>query len=156
MPGPVVTSAWRRRPARRSRRLEERLSVRFPSAFRRVAARIARLSPESRLKRALYVRSVHSGWDAFNRRDFDSMLVRYAPDLEFQFTPGQQTLGLDGTYHGHEGLLAGLGELAQVWDSTTLVPAYVVDLETTGAVPRLHAVLARARPGSSWSRSSHS
>ena len=56
------------------------------------------------------------------------MLVRYAPDLEFQFTPGQQTLGLDGTYHGHEGLLAGLGELAQVWDSTTLVPAYVVDL----------------------------
>jgi ketosteroid isomerase-like protein len=124
---PVVTPAHRRRPPRRSRSLEERLSVRFPGLFQRVAARIARLRPESRLKRALYVRSVHSGWDAFNRRDFELMLVRYAPDVEFQFTPGQQTLGLDGTFHGHAGVLAGLAELAEIWDRTTAVPAYVID-----------------------------
>jgi ketosteroid isomerase-like protein len=125
---PVITPAHRRRAPRRSRSLEEHLSVRFPSLFQRVAAWVARLRPDSRLKRALYVRSVHSGWDAFNRRDFDLMLVRYAPDIEFQFTPGQQTLGLDGTFHGHAGVLAGLGELAEVWDRTTAVPAYVVDL----------------------------
>jgi ketosteroid isomerase-like protein len=93
-----------------------------------VAALVARLSPDSRLKRALYVRSLRSGYDAFNRRDFELMLVRYAPDVEFQFTPGQQTLGLDGTFHGHAGVLAGLAELAEVWDRTTIVPAYVVDL----------------------------
>ena len=128
MPKAIVTPVRRRRPPRRSRRLEERLSVRFPSAFRRAAALTARLNPESRLKRALYVRSLQAGWNAFNRRDFESMLVRYAPDVEFQFTPGQQTLGLDGTFHGHAGLLTGLGQVAEIWDRTTLVPAYVVDL----------------------------
>lgn len=125
---PIVTPVPADHRPRRSRSLEERLSVRFPSLFQRVAMLVTRLRPDSRLRRALYVRSLHSGWDAFNRRDFDLMLVRYAPDVEFRFTPGQQTLGLDGTFHGHEGLLAGLAELAEVWDRTIVEPAYVVDL----------------------------
>lgn len=128
MTRPIVTRVPADHRPRRSRSLEERLSVRFPSLFQRVAVLVTRLRPDSRLRRALYVRSLHSGWDAFNRRDFELMLVRYAPDIEFRFTPGQQTLGLDGTFYGHEGLLAGLAELAEVWDRTIVEPAYVVDL----------------------------
>jgi ketosteroid isomerase-like protein len=125
----VVTRVQYSGPPRPSRNLEEGLMVRFPSLYRRLAALVLRLlSPRSRLRRVLLRRALLSGWAAFNRRDFELMLVRYAPDVEFEFPPGQQTLGLSGTFRGHEAMADGLSELAEDWASLELEPAYNLDL----------------------------
>jgi ketosteroid isomerase-like protein len=124
---PVVTRVRFSEPSRLSRTADERLAARFPWLLRCAAARVARLSPRSRVRRALLRRGLISGWAAFNRGDFELMLLRYAPDVEFQFTPGQRTLGLDGTYRGHEELLAGLEQAGEAWEAIEFSPAYVLD-----------------------------
>jgi hypothetical protein len=73
-------------------------------------------------------RGVVSGWAAWNRRDFELMLVRYAPDVEFEFDAGQQALGLGGTFHGRDEMMRGLTKWLDVWDSWEVEPTYVVDL----------------------------
>jgi ketosteroid isomerase-like protein len=124
----VVTPVEHGGPPSRSRTFDERLAVCFPSLFRRSAALVQRLSPRSRLKRALLRRGLVSGWAAHNRRDFKVMLVRYAPDVEFELARSIQPLGLGGVYHGHAGVVEALGKMAEAWDLTELEPAYVLDL----------------------------
>ena len=102
--------------------------MRLPALYRRLVALGQGLDPHSRLRRAGLRWGLVSGWAAFNRRDFELMLVRYAPDVEFEFDPGEQTLGLGGTYRGHEGMLEGLGVLIEDWGQYELEPACVVDL----------------------------
>jgi hypothetical protein len=103
--------------------------VRFPALYRRLAELTQRrLTPRSRLRRALLRRQIVSGWSAYNRQDFELMLVRYAPEVEFEFPPGQQTLGLSGTFRGHEAMAAGLREQAGTWASAQVEPAYLLDL----------------------------
>ena len=57
--------------------------------------------------------------------------ARYAPDVEFEFDPGQQALDLGGIFHGHKGILAGLGQLAEGLEMR-FEPAYVLDLGDRG------------------------
>jgi ketosteroid isomerase-like protein len=128
-------------PSRRSRNFEERLMVRFPSLYRRLSALVFGFSPRSLLRRAFVRRAVVSGWAAFARRDFELMLVRFAPDVEVEFQPGLQTLDLGGTYHGHEGLVEGLSKLFEVFDTSEAEPAYVLDLGNRF----LNLVLVRSR-----------
>jgi ketosteroid isomerase-like protein len=122
----VVVTRVQARPPRRSRSLEERIYVRFPSAFRLLSRVSGRLRPHSRLRRTLFRRSFISGWAAYIRGDLKLMLVRYAPDVEFN--PGQQTIGLGGKFYGHEGVIRGLRDLAEGWSSWNIEPAYLVDL----------------------------
>jgi ketosteroid isomerase-like protein len=128
MPDVAVTkleAAW---PPRRSRTLDERLIVRFPSLYRRLAALVFRLlSPRSRLRRALLRRTVLSGWSSFDRRDFELNFIYFAPDAEFEFPSGMQTLGLADSFRGHEGRREALNKLFEVWGSE-LEPAYMLDL----------------------------
>ena len=128
----VVTRVRCNGPPEGSRNLEERLMVRFPRLWQRWSALAWRLlSPRSRLRRALLSRALISGWAAFNRRDFTLMLVRYAPDVEFEFDPGWQALDLGGIFHGHEGIRAGLGQVAEGLDMR-FEPAYMLDLGDRG------------------------
>src|SRR5512132_4142567 len=106
----VVTPVATHGPPRHSRTLDERLMVRFPTTYQRLAVLVNRLSPGSRLRRGLLRRASISGWAAFNRQDFELMLISYAPDVEFHCSPGLRSLGLDGTYRGHEAMLAGMRE----------------------------------------------
>ena len=102
--------------------------VRFPSLFRRLTALVFRLlSPRSRLRRALLRRAILSGWASFDRRDFELNFLFFAPDVEFEFPSGMQTLGLSGSYRGHEGRREALNKLIEVWGSE-LEPAYILDL----------------------------
>jgi ketosteroid isomerase-like protein len=104
--------------------------VRFPGAYRALAALAMRLSPRSRLRRALLRRSIVSGWDAGSRRDFELMLVRYAPDVEVEFDPEFEALGMGGTFRGHDGFLKMIqafgGDAWEGWE--LLLPATVLDL----------------------------
>ena len=113
---------------RDSRDLEERLMVRFPRVWRAVTAIVFRLfSPRSRLKRALLRRQVVSGFAAFNRRDWEVVLVRYAPDAEREFSPGISTLGFTGPLRGYGATIEAFAELDEAgrWD---VIPAAAVDM----------------------------
>jgi hypothetical protein len=143
MPDVVVTRVQTSGPPRRSRNLEERVMVLAPAQYQRLAIIFRRLRPRSRLRRAALRRASVSGWAAFNRGDFELMLVRYAPEVEFHFSHNLQTLGLDGTYRGHKEMLDGMRELAADWDPIELEPAYVLDLGD--AVLNLGFIRARGR-----------
>jgi ketosteroid isomerase-like protein len=125
----VVTRVQASGPPRHERDIVERLMVLFPRAYRRLARRVLpRLNPRSRLRRALLRRTMLSAFAAFYRQDFELILVRFAPDVEYKFAPGLQTLGLGGTFRGHEGMLEAFGKLTEAWESWLLEPAYIIDL----------------------------
>jgi hypothetical protein len=125
----LITQVQHSGRPRGSRNLEERLMVRFPGAWQALSALLQRLlSPRSRLRRALLRRAVVSGWDAATRRDYKLMLVRYAPDLEIEFAPGFETLGLGGTFRGHDGLLKMLEAFREAWERWELLPVLILDL----------------------------
>jgi ketosteroid isomerase-like protein len=113
-------------PPTRSRTLEERIWLRFPSVYRRLARVLSRLSPRSRLRRVLLRRGVISGWAAVNRRDFELRRIMFAPDVETVLAHDQQALGLSGL-QGRAATDQALGELADVWD-WEVEPAYILDL----------------------------
>ena len=104
--------------------------VRFPGAWRALAVLGQRLlTPRSRLRRVLLRRNIVSGWDAASRRDFELMLVRYAPDVEIEFDPEFEPLGMGGTFRGHDGLLKMTQMFGEdAWEGWDLRPATVLDL----------------------------
>jgi hypothetical protein len=123
----VITQVGDVGPLRRSRNLEERVYVRFPFLFRRLAAFVSRLSPRSRLRRVLLRRAFISGWASFERRDFKLNFLFFAPEAVFEFPSGLQTLGLGDSYRGHEARIEASDRLTEVWGSK-LEPVYVLDL----------------------------
>ena len=129
MGGFILTSVECSGPPRRGRNLTERVMVRFPGLYRRLAALAQQrlVNPRSRLRREILRRGLVSGWAAFNRRDFELMLVRYAPDVEFEFDPGEQTLGLSGTFRGHNEMSEGLRALVEGWGQFELEPVHILD-----------------------------
>ena len=129
----VVTRVRHSGVPRRSRTLQERLMVRFPPLYRRVAALcMRRLSPRSRVRRALLCRAVVSGWDAAARKDFELLLVRYAPNVETEFDPEFEALGLGGTFRGHGGWLKQFQAIDDAWERRERVPEFVLDLGDRG------------------------
>lgn len=97
--------------------------VRFPAAWRALAALAQRLfSPRSRLRRAMLRRAVVSGWDAFSRLDLELMLVRYAPDVEYEFDFQFEALGIGGTFRGHEGTLELIETFGEAWGAAGAAP----------------------------------
>jgi ketosteroid isomerase-like protein len=125
----VITRVQHSGRPRGSRNLEEWLTVRFPGAWRTLSAVHQRLlSPRSRLRRTLVRRSIVSGWDAASRRDYELMLVRYAPDVEFEYAPEFEALGLGGTFRGHDGMLQFLDAFDEAWEGRHLLPALILDL----------------------------
>ncbi len=125
----VVTRVHHPGPPRPSRNLEERLMVRFPDGWRALSALGLRLlSPRSRLRRVFLRRAVVSGWDAATRGDFELMLVRYAPDVEVEFAPDFEALGLGGTFRGHDGMVKVIGAFEDAWERRESLPALILDL----------------------------
>lgn len=103
--------------------------VRFPGAWRVFAVLVNRLlGPRSRLRRALLRRSLISAYAAASRRDFELMLVRYAPDVEFEYDPDFEALGLGGTFRGHGGMVNMLQTWGEAWERWDVRPAAVLDL----------------------------
>jgi ketosteroid isomerase-like protein len=125
----VVTRVQRSGPPRRTRNLEERLAIRFPGVFRRLAAVAFRLlSPRSRLRREV-LRRVHiSAYASFDRRDWELNLLLFAPESVLEFPSGMQTLGLAGKFRGHEGRIEALEQTIEVWGTSEFEPAYILDL----------------------------
>lgn len=103
--------------------------VRFPGAWRVLSALAFRVfSPSSRLRRASLRRTVVSGHDAASRRDYELMLVRYAPDVEIEADAGFEALGVGGTFQGHEGFVKWIQAFGEAWERWEVRPAAVLDL----------------------------
>jgi ketosteroid isomerase-like protein len=65
-----------------------------------------------------YVEDAYRAADAFNRRDLDAYLAFLDPAVEFRSLVG----GMEGTYHGHEGI-------ARYWrDLFAASPDFVVEI----------------------------
>jgi ketosteroid isomerase-like protein len=129
LPDVVVTGVEQRGPPRRSRNLEERLMVRFPGVYRAVAALVwCLLSSRSRLRRVLLRRTLISAYAAASRRDYELMLVRYAPDVAVEFDTDFAPLGLSGTHRGHDGLVRLIDAWGVAWEEWAVVPAAVIDM----------------------------
>jgi len=125
---PVVTSIAGALTARPYRSPDEHVMVRFPGMYRLSAALILGfLRPDTRLRRWFVRRAVVSGWAAAQRRDFELMLLRYAPDVVFEADAGFQALGVPGTARGRAEMARVMVELLDVWDRLELAPLVVVD-----------------------------
>jgi ketosteroid isomerase-like protein len=114
---------------RHRRNIEERLIVRFPGAYRVLAAAMMRLSPRSRLRRMMLRRNTLSGWAAFSRGDLDLMLVRYAPDYEFEPASELVAVGMLPAYRGHSGLRSVVRDGSVAWEQMVATPSEIVDAD---------------------------
>lgn len=114
----------------RSRRApEEWLAPHLPRLFNLGARVLFRLSPRSRLRRALLRRSVCVGQATYNRRDFEALLHLYHPDVEVHSPKEWMALGdFDPVYRGHEGLLRFYRQWADVWADNRAEPRELIDL----------------------------
>jgi hypothetical protein len=129
MPSVVATPIEYSGPPRVSRNFQERLTLRAPFLYRGVAMLVMRLlNPRSRLRRTLLRRQVASVYAAVNRRDFELLLVRYAPGVQIRFDPDLAPLGMGGTFRGHDGVLKIIETFGEAWERWVLLPAVVLDL----------------------------
>jgi ketosteroid isomerase-like protein len=62
------------------------------------------------------------------RRDYELMVVRFAPDIEVEFAPEFEALGLGGTFRGHDGMLKLIETFGEAWERWNLLPEIVLDL----------------------------
>jgi hypothetical protein len=107
----------------------EQLMVAAPWLYRLVSRSTLRLLPvDSPLRRSLLGASFRSGFAAFNRRDFELMLVRYKPGCEFVTSLGLRTLGASDSIRSHDGLQDFVEATAQAWQGWELVPRGFIDL----------------------------
>ena len=90
---------------------------------------VFRVSPRSRLRRALLRRSVCVGQATYNRRDFEALLPLYRPDVEVHSPKEWVALGdFDPVYRGHEGLLRFYRQWADAWVDNWAEPQELIDL----------------------------
>ena len=108
---------------------EQWLAPRVPRLFDLGMRVVFRLSPRSRLRRALLRRSVCVGQATYNRRDFEALLPLYRPDVEVHSPKEWVALGdFDPVYRGHEGLLRFYRQWADAWVDNWAEPQELIDL----------------------------
>jgi len=86
------------------RTLDDRLAVRFPGVYRRLADAITRLPPRSRLRRLLVARRVRHAYAAANRRDFELVLTGWDPRSEYRPSADLTPPDVEPVFHGHDGM----------------------------------------------------
>ena len=104
---------------RRSRTLDERLYVRFPTLLPRLVSAVMHLRPRSRVRRAFLSRFVCGGWAASDRGDLNLSLCGYDPDVEIRWPEsGSRAIpDLQGVYRGHEGYRQVWLAMHDPWDA---------------------------------------
>jgi ketosteroid isomerase-like protein len=118
VPGPVPTG----------RTVVDKLTVRFPGVARLLFAIGIRLnSPRSAVRRDGLRRVLRSGWAAAPRKDWELMFVRYSPDVIWEIPEEFQTLGFAASYHGHDGLVQGLEQFSEAFESWEIRPDRALD-----------------------------
>jgi ketosteroid isomerase-like protein len=90
--------------ASQRRTLDERFFVHFPALYRRQAAVFWQATGQrSRLRRWLAAYSIQRGYAALNRRDYDVVLMRSDPDVEYRPSRNLMPPDLESVFYGHDG-----------------------------------------------------
>ena len=126
MPGdPYVRRSFSLGPLRRGRSLDQRLRARAPGVLHALTRRALRLPLRSRLRNVLIDQATRSGFDAYNRRDWDVVLAAYDPNVEIVLHHVQQ---MEAIRHGHDGWRHYWHEWFDVWDESHMEPTEIVEL----------------------------
>src|SRR5436190_13864804 len=89
--------------AAQRRTLDEHLFARFPGLYRLLARALAGLPQRSRLRRLTVGRAIQRGYAALNRRDYDVVLMRSDPAVEYRPNGDLIPPDLDPVFYGHHG-----------------------------------------------------
>jgi ketosteroid isomerase-like protein len=120
---------------RPSRTLDQRLDLRIPtlpSIYRRL---LSRLPPSSRLRQAALWRAVRLGIEAFNRHDFEAVLINYHTDFEFRPPRELTDSGIaDPSYRGHAGYVRFVSGWVSAWGAFRFEPQELIDLGNRGVI----------------------
>ena len=102
----------------------------MPTSLLRMLARgFARLPPGSQLRRRGLKRLMTLVWAAGSREDDEVPLLFWEPDVEIRVAvEGARTLGLAGTYHGHQGFLDAQRDYRQDMAEVRVEPEQIIDL----------------------------
>jgi ketosteroid isomerase-like protein len=114
--------------ARSRRRLDERLAVRLPAALALVVQLVWRLSPRSRVRRALIRQAVQVELEAVNRGDYESTFAFYHPEGELITPPQLVGLGLDPLIRGREQRIDFQRRWIAEWGEFRFEPEEIIDL----------------------------
>jgi ketosteroid isomerase-like protein len=110
------------------RRLEERLILRFPFIQGLIARLWWKLSPRSRLRRAILRRLLRSGFEAANRQDYDVTFALYHPDGETILPEEFVALGFEPVVRGREARRALQERWNAEWGDFRFEAEEVIDL----------------------------
>jgi hypothetical protein len=106
----------------------QRLGLTAPAAYL-AAARAARGMPVgSRQRRFLFRRALADALAAYNRRDWQAMLLSVADDVEVFPPAGVVALGLERSYRGHDDYLSYQHAWIELWGEFKVIPAVALDL----------------------------
>lgn len=110
-----------------SRRLPERLALRFPRPAAFLVRGVQRLPARSRLRQGLIRYVIRQGVEALNRGDFDAVFGFYDRDCEFTVPPSFRSLGLEGT-NGRSARISFQRLWVAEWVEFRFEPEEIVDL----------------------------
>jgi ketosteroid isomerase-like protein len=129
MADPVLTRVEFDGPVPRQRTFADRMAVRFPRTARwALAVGMRLLTPRSGIRRDGLRRVLRSGWAAAPRKDWELMRARYDPDVVWEIPVEFQTLGFAPSYKGHAGMIEGLEQFAEAFESWEIRPGRALDM----------------------------
>jgi ketosteroid isomerase-like protein len=115
--------------AQSRRRLEERLSLRFPRLPAAVNRGLFRLPARSRVRRLMFSRTVQLTAEASNRGDYEVAFMHYHPDVELNSPPGNVGIGtFPETLFGREERIRFERGWRDGWDDFRYEPEELIDL----------------------------
>jgi SnoaL-like domain len=121
------------------RTIDEAIWVRLPAAFRALAWFTSRLPRRSRLRQAILRRAVLQAQGAWVRGDFESALMRYAPDaVLIAELRGPAKLDVEPSYRGRDGVRAFVRTYQDAFGDQSYEPRWLVDLGANVFVMLLH------------------
>jgi ketosteroid isomerase-like protein len=118
---------------RSSRPLDQRLFLRFPRLVEAYARLIGRLPPGSRLRQPALWRATRHGLEAFNRRDFEAVMIAHHPERELHPPRELVDSGIaDPSYRGPAGYMAFMSNWFNAWGALRVEPQELIDLGDRG------------------------
>ena len=114
-------------PSRRT--VDEAIYARGPAVFRALAWLTFKLPRGSRLRQVVIRRSALQAQGAWMRRDFEAVLIRFAPGYVLTMGEGDRmSLDFEASYRGRDGLRAFTQTYQDAFGDSTYQPQWIVDL----------------------------
>lgn len=112
-----------RQPSRRTPL--DRAGLRLPKVARLIREAVIRLPTRSRLRQAIFARSIRDNAEAYNRRDYDVFALPFHPGVLIET---RDAFPEETVYQGPDGLARFMAMIDGVWSDYRIEPELVIDL----------------------------